>query len=141
MTNMLVFHGHQADTMNSKWWKLSCYIVRNIWRPLQLIGVHDPTSPAKNFQKRERIETILEAWASKSGMAIIAGHTHRPRFPSENRPRFFNTGSCVHPRCITGIEIAEGRISLVKWVLWPNDQGLISVQKEIIDGPRQLSDL
>ena len=28
---------------------------------------------------------------------------------------FFNDGSCVHPRSITGIEIENGEISLIKW--------------------------
>jgi hypothetical protein len=33
---------------------------------------------------------------------------------------YYNTGSCVHPRCITGIEITAGRdqqadIKLIKW--------------------------
>ena len=28
---------------------------------------------------------------------------------------YYNTGSCVHPRCITGLEITPGAFTLVKW--------------------------
>jgi hypothetical protein len=80
-------------------------------------------------------------------LIIIAGHTHRPVFANlslterrlmetgigsrgvrgkaEADPIYFNTGSCVHPRCITGIEITAEkepddkaprlRYTLVKW--------------------------
>lgn len=76
---------------------------------------------------------------------IIAGHTHRPVFQNlsltdkwyvekgrstpgtmrRNRrdSAYFNTGSCVHPRCITGIELTgagdEMHISLIKWSTEP----------------------
>jgi predicted phosphodiesterase len=81
---------------------------------------------------------------------VVAGHTHRPVFEglslTERRlldtgfgppgivrkegPEaiYYNSGSCVHPRCITGIEItaeqnADGHIrphfALVKWAIQP----------------------
>ncbi|MBU4455849.1 hypothetical protein KJ586_05065 [Patescibacteria group bacterium] len=28
---------------------------------------------------------------------------------------YYNTDSCVHPRCITGIEITPGAFTLIKW--------------------------
>ncbi|MDZ7696776.1 MAG: hypothetical protein U5R49_07605 [Deltaproteobacteria bacterium] len=39
------------------------------------------------------------------------------KFPD---PAYYNTGSCVHPRCIIGIEITAGQdqhpdIKLTKW--------------------------
>jgi UDP-2,3-diacylglucosamine pyrophosphatase LpxH len=74
---------------------------------------------------------------------IIAGHTHRPVYENlsltermylEGRMgnmggrraqissdrAYYNTGSCVHPRCITGIEITPGKegrpaFTLIKW--------------------------
>jgi len=65
---------------------------------------------------------------------IIAGHTHRPVYENlsltERRsiktgkklkpdPVYYNTGSCVHPRCITGIEITvrddRPYFTLIKW--------------------------
>ena len=38
---------------------------------------------------------------------LIVGHTHRPHLPDVGKPPYFNTGSCVHPRCITGVEIEK----------------------------------
>ena len=73
---------------------------------------------------------------------IIAGHTHRPVYENLSLTErmylesnvgtqgirrklhadraYYNTGSCVHPRCITGIEITPGKegrpaFTLVKW--------------------------
>jgi UDP-2,3-diacylglucosamine pyrophosphatase LpxH len=73
---------------------------------------------------------------------IIAGHTHRPVYENLSLtermylesnvgtrgirrklhpdPAYYNTGSCVHPRCITGIEITAGKdgkpaFTLIKW--------------------------
>lgn len=71
---------------------------------------------------------------------IIAGHTHRPVFANlsqterryrecgvgldkakikDPEPVYYNTGSCVHPRCITGLEIDFEKsppvFILVKW--------------------------
>ena len=81
----------------------------------------------------------------------MAGHTHRPVFAglslTERRlleggargmpgiarrdapePTYYNTGACVLPRCITGIEITahrdaggllRPRFELVKWAVQP----------------------
>lgn len=73
---------------------------------------------------------------------IIAGHTHRPVYENlsltervwleahvgttgiqrklHSDPAYYNTGSCVHPRCITGFEITPGpdgkpAFTLIKW--------------------------
>jgi len=71
---------------------------------------------------------------------LIAGHTHRPVFSNlsqterrfrdcgvglhgakikDPEPVYYNTGSCVHPRCITGLEIeydsGNPTFTLVKW--------------------------
>lgn len=37
-------HGHQADFMNCCLWKLSRFLVRYVWKPLENVGVLDPTS-------------------------------------------------------------------------------------------------
>ena len=58
----------------------------------------------------------------------------------ENLLNFFNDGSCVHPRNITGIEIENGRISLVKWLIDTNDEGVLQIVKEYIETPQKLSD-
>jgi len=110
-----------------------------------MIGVNDPTSPAKNFEKRVKLEKEMVDWLDsnkeKVGLLIV-GHTHRPHLPQKDESPYCNTGSCVHPRCITGIEIENGEIQLVKWFIDVNSKGKGSlfVNKEILEGPRKLQD-
>ena len=70
---------------------------------------------------------------------LIAGHTHRPVFPSAEEPAYYNDGSCVHPRCITCIEIAGGEIMLAKWAYFIKKDGTVSVGREMLEAPRKLS--
>ena len=53
---------------------------------------------------------------------------------------YFNDGSCVHPRCITGIEIADGNIMLIKWSVKANSDGALYVYREVLAGPNKLTD-
>jgi len=57
---IFLVHGHQADFINDVTWRFVRFFVRNFWRFLQLCGVKDPTSPAKNFKKRNKIEKKLK---------------------------------------------------------------------------------
>ena len=61
-------------------------------------------------------------------------------YPEENEPVYFNDGSGVHPRSITGIEIADGNITLVKWNVKTEADGTLFVCREILEGPRKISD-
>jgi UDP-2,3-diacylglucosamine pyrophosphatase LpxH len=137
---IFVVHGHQGDLMSDRWWRLGRFFVRHLWRHMQLLGVRDPTSPAKSFEKRERVEKEIMAWIQANEQMIICGHTHRSWFPEEGKLPYFNTGSCVHPRCITGIEIQNGEITFIKWWFAPNDDGMVCVKREIPDGcgPKKL---
>ncbi|MFZ3114708.1 MAG: hypothetical protein WA133_00685 [Syntrophales bacterium] len=96
---------------------------------------------------------------------IIAGHTHRPVFENlsltermylEGRmgsmgrgrscPRissdraYYNTGSCVHPRCITGLEITPGKdgksaFTLIKWGYAAQGAGrTLAIEREELEG-------
>ena len=74
---------------------------------------------------------------------LIAGHTHRSVFPVPGKPPYFNTGSCVHPRCIVGIEINNGLITLVKWyvnVKQSNDGGTLFINRKELVKPIRLQD-
>ena len=131
-------HGHQVDFLNYNLWKLARFLVRYLWRPLELVGFRDPTSASKNYEKKNVIEKHLANWAEKEKQMIIAGHTHRPVFPKLGEPLYFNDGSCVHPRCITAMEIQDGEISLVKWCLMTRKDQSLYVGREILAGPVKL---
>ena len=48
---------------------------------------------------------------------------------------YCNTGSCVHPRCVTCIEIEHLRILLVKWTLATRPDRTLYVTREVLSGP------
>lgn len=139
-TELYLTHGHQADVLNSTLWKLSRFLVRYLWKPLEQIGVLDPTSAAKNYRHRKRSEKRLSAWAVKRNCCLITGHTHRPMLGSAES-RYFNTGSCVHPRCITCLEIENGAVSLVKWNVETRQDRSLYVARAVLAGPVPLSQL
>lgn len=135
---IFLLHGYHADTINDKFWWIGKFLSRYWWRYLQLLGIKDPTSPAKNRKRRIRVERRLREWVKKNNQMLIAGHTHRPVFPSRGEIPYLNTGSCVHPRCITGIELQDNEVTLVKWQVMTRDDGTLYVSREVLEGPRKL---
>lgn len=133
-------HGHQVDLFNDTLWRLSRFMVRYLWRPLELIGIRDPTSAAKNIEKKTLIEKRLIDWSRKENQMLICGHTHRPAFPEKGEPLYFNDGCCVHPYSITGLEIINGAIALVKWSVKIRPDRSLYVGREITEGPVPLMD-
>ncbi len=141
---ILLLHGHQADPKCSgEVAAVSRFFVHNFWPDLQRCGVKDPTRAALNPGLCNEVDKRLHGWASRNDQgiaAIIAGHTHRAVFENlslterryveskiktdgikiKNQPdgTYYNTGSCVHSLCITGIEITfeDGPcLRLIKW--------------------------
>lgn len=136
---ILLLHGHQGDFFNSKMWKLSRTLVRYLWRPLEIYGVNDPSRTAKNYKRRDAVERHLSKWSEVEKKMIIAGHTHRPVFSEPGKCAYFNDGSCVHPRCITAIEISAGCITLVKWQVTARQDGVLIVDRQALEGPVKLA--
>lgn len=124
-------HGHQADALNSTFWRLSRFLVRYVWRPLEKLGVPDPTSAAKNNLKKEKSEKILTEWARHHDHILITGHTHRPMIGTKDSP-YCNSGSCVHPAGITGIEIQNRCITLVKWSVGTREDLSLYAMREVL---------
>jgi predicted phosphodiesterase len=105
------------------------------------MGIADPTSPAKNYKELIKIERRTKRWIyNNNNLITIVGHTHRPRFPEPGDIPYFNDGSCVHPRSITGIEIENGKISLIKWQIETNEEGFLQIIKVLLEGPQKLVD-
>ena len=124
-------HGHQADFWNSTAWRITRSLVRYLWKPLEHFGVLDPTSAAKNYTKKDRVEQRLSDYAFKNGISLATGHTHRPRLDPQ-APYYLNTGSCVHPRCITCIEITGSNATLVKWACDTRRDNTLYVNREVL---------
>ncbi|MDO1501780.1 metallophosphoesterase family protein [Winogradskyella maritima] len=137
---LFMCHGHQADWWNFLFWKWSRFMVRILWKPLNVMGIADPTSPAKNYKELIKIERRTKKWIiKKDNLITVVGHTHRPRFPEPGDIAYFNDGSCVHPRSITGLEIENGSISLVKWNIETSDDGALKIVRTLLEGPQNLA--
>ena len=135
---LFLLHGHQADFFNDRLWWLSCFLVRFLWRPLELLGVKNPTSAATSPKRKKSVERKLIRWVEMQNQPLIAGHTHRSVFPKTGEACYFNDGSCVHPRCITALEIIGGSIQLVKWSYKTKLDGTVYVGKDVLGGPECL---
>lgn len=142
---ILLLHGHQVDPKcRGGGAAISKFFVRRFWRFLQKLCMKDPTRAAANPGLCNEIDEELHNFAKSNDKnigVVIAGHTHRPVYENlslterkhlQSRigtdsirkkpgtdPTYYNTGSCVHPHCITGIEIVmknnEPSLNLIKW--------------------------
>lgn len=128
-------HGHQGDAQ-SDGNLISKFFVSNLWAPLQAYLRINPNTPAYNQSLKTEHNGMMYEWSSQHhDLFLITGHTHQPVFESLThyeriqrsqdptgsafagiRPSYFNAGCCCYADGdITGIEIAEGQIRLVKW--------------------------
>lgn len=124
-------HGHQTDLFNSTLWRLSRFLVRHLWKPLERYGVLDPTSAAKNYTRKHKAEQRLHQWAKQENHILITGHTHRPTL-SVDDSYYYNSGSCIHPGSITCLEIDHMHIRLVKWTLNTRMDMSLYVEREVM---------
>jgi UDP-2,3-diacylglucosamine pyrophosphatase LpxH len=139
-TGLKIFlsHGHYGDLMNDLLWRFSCWLVRYLWRPLEIrFKFTNPISPAKNPRKKHWYAALYSKWATDNQQAMIVGHLHHSAFPLSGQAQYFNTGCCVFRDCITGIEIVNGAIALVEWNL-QNDNGQKRVVRNVVGGPTKL---
>lgn len=137
---IFMVHGHQGDFLNDTLWPVSRFLVRYVWRYMELIGFLDPTGAGRPRKAKERIEKRLAGYGSSRQKILIAGHTHRPAFSKPGEGTYFNSGSCVHPRCITCIEVEDNQISLVKWSVRSGEDRILRVGREVLEGPVSLTE-
>lgn len=137
---ILLAHGHQGSFLNDTIWPVGRFLVRYLWKPLELIGFIAPTGAARSHRKMETVEKKLVEFADSEQLMLIAGHTHRPVYPKPGKGLYFNDGSCVHPRSITGIEISNGKIALVKWSVSAREDLSLYVSRQVIEGPNDILD-
>lgn len=132
--NLFAVHGHQGDDLFHRFIWLNRILLRMLWRPLQMLGFKDPSSVAQNINKRQKVEEELMKWSADHKQPMITGHTHKERYPKIGKTPYFNTGSCVHLRWITCIEIVKGKIALIRWRIKPNKKGHLVVKRSVQKG-------
>lgn len=138
--DLFVTHGHQGELINDRYWQLSRFILRYLWRPLQMLGLHNPIRVSRNPERKRDIEKELINWVTENSHPLLCGHTHDAHFPEPDEAPYFNAGSCVFPRWITGIEIDKGEIMLVRWRVKTSQDGAMIVHREVIGGPEKIKD-
>jgi len=113
-----IAHGHQGDFASDRISAFSRWFVREVWRPLQLrFGISQDLKFARNNTMKTSRDRNLWRWALQHQQLLIAGHTHRailqPQADLERQ--YVNTGACVHRDGLTGIEIDQGEMRLIRW--------------------------
>ncbi|HKM05324.1 MAG TPA: serine/threonine protein phosphatase [Lachnospiraceae bacterium] len=132
---LLMIHGHQGDFVNDRGWIISMFFVRVFWRYMHRVGFQNPASPSKNIIKRHKIEINFSKWIKRNHIGILCGHTHRAKLPEKGDAAYLNTGCCIHPRGITGIELVGRKFSLVHWCVVPDEKGSMVIKKEVMKEP------
>jgi hypothetical protein len=79
------------------------------------------------------IERRIIGWAHNCRQIVICGHTHRPASAQHGEALYLNTGSCIGTGEITGLEIASGLISQVRWSAARGE-----MKRELLSHPRRL---
>lgn len=128
---LFVVHGHQVDVVSDRWIRVSRLLVRYCVRYLRLLGLIHYDSPSQIIFELLRephhqwspLEQRMLEWVYLRRQAVIAGHTHRPFCPHNGEFPYFNAGCCVFDGYITGLEITQGNIQLVKWTTAGNQNG------------------
>jgi predicted phosphodiesterase len=149
--SIFLTHGHQGDKMSDNN-SFSTWMVAHIWRPVQRYLQINVNTPAKDFWLRDKHNIMMYEWCSRrENLLLITGHTHKPVFASgkysdhENndieksvaggkktslKSSYFNSGCCCYnDGDITGIEIADGKVSLVKWHLQNNSSERVVLEE------------
>ncbi len=151
--SIFLTHGHQGDKLSDNN-LLSTWLVAHVWRPIQRYLQINVNTPAKDYVLRDKHNIMMYEWSSrKENLLLITGHTHKPVFASGKysdhknnkidekflgnkkinlKPSYFNSGCCCYnDGDITGIEIANKKISLVKWHSNNNNISNRSVLEEV----------
>lgn len=131
---IFVVHGHQVDFKSDYLSRVSRFVTRHIWKRVQNLGVADGPSQASESRNRMTIRQRVTEWIEAHRQIVICGHTHTPAFPTLGTPPYFNTGSCIFADYITGLELKDGMIALVKWA--KQEAGF---ERYLMTAPRPLS--
>lgn len=132
---IFVVHGHQVDFKSDGLYQVSRFVIRHIWRHVQNLGFADVSSTMGESRNRGTLRQRVSEWIEAHRQMVICGHTHTPRFPLVNDLPYFNAGSGVFDGYITGLEIKNGEIALVKWLR--SEWG--RAERRLLAPPRKLS--
>lgn len=154
-SKIFTVHGHQADMLSDRLRPLGRALVKCIIDPLLKKGMLSFSESGDNghlFKRplpkwvssyikhsQDKIEKRISSWISQKQQMLICGHTHRFVSSSSRNVPYFNTGSCLAPGMLTGIEIVNGKINQIKWIVKkPSSGGALIIKKELVAQPLDL---
>ena len=129
---IFLVHGHQGDLFNDALWRVNCFLVRHIWRKLELLGMHNPMSTSGSGKKKTKVEMRLAEWARDNRQLMITGHTHRMKYPEDAEGYYFNAGSCVRPYSVTAVELENGVLRPVEWSVMTKTDYSMYIGREVL---------
>jgi len=137
---VFVVHGHQADLTSDRLNGMGRFMIRHVWKRLQLLGWVATAGREDWKNKQGIIERRIIEWVEARRQITICGHTHRPASTRYGAAPYFNTGSCVYPGYITGLELQDGKLHLVKWTAQsgPTQTQMFPIQRESLAPPIKL---
>ncbi|MBS3784404.1 MAG: metallophosphoesterase family protein [Anaerolineae bacterium] len=131
---IFVVHGHQVDFKSDAIYLVSRFVTRHVWRHIQNLGMGHVATSIVESRNRGTLRQRVSEWIEAHKQMVICGHTHTPKAAKADALPYFNTGSGVFDGYITGLEIQNGRIALVKWL----QVGLDQVERCLLTPPRAL---
>lgn len=134
---LFAVHGHQAHKSDDRFWWMNRLISHYFWRHVHgrvspFYHLTEPTAvPEERHQlanpplwfsewvlnQARQVERSIHNWQRQQRQIVLSGHTHMTAFPTPGGLPYFNTGHCMTPGYLTGLEIFQGQIALVKWKL------------------------
>ncbi len=132
---IFVVHGHQVDFKSDGLYRIARFVNRHIWRPIQNSGLGDVATSIVEGRNRGTLRQRISEWIEAHKQMVICGHTHTPKFAQAGEIPYFNTGSGIFDGFITGLEIQNGWIALVKWLQSERGQA----ERRLLTPPRLLS--
>jgi UDP-2,3-diacylglucosamine pyrophosphatase LpxH len=153
---ILALHGHQADFASDRMCGMSRFVVRHIWARLQAVGLDAAIAWQGEEEEMGRLARRIQAiahrcagnireriisWLEDRQQIVICGHTHHAVCPGYGAAPYFNTGNCLAPGTITGLEIENGWITPIRWRVrfdrsW---RDLFSIKRQPTGAPRKLA--
>ena len=130
---LFLTHGHQGTLGSDRFkffsrWALQFYrFLQNRFGVSWFGGID---LPSEDDSLRGEHDLIMYNWAeAQEKMMLIVGHTHRPVWAGRtkeqqsapgSKPAYFNTGCCkFSDGDITGMEIQDGMLRLIRWKTTP----------------------
>jgi UDP-2,3-diacylglucosamine pyrophosphatase LpxH len=130
---LFVCHGHQADYMDVHLFSISRLTNRYLWKPFRAQGFGRISPPQKHDDhpieevpraikswlkmQTRTVENRIKDWAVANHQTIICGHTHHaiPPAPNGSHSHYINTGNCITPGRLSGLELVNDQLTLVQW--------------------------